>query len=411
MNALIVFLLVLSPVACRTADAAAQQAAPPAAPAQHSHISSSASGNGDGYLQLSISEDKGDLLLVMHGDRFTGILDGEVLPPERLVHEGDKLTVIGADGSALYVVRVDSKHHSLVYPYDAKAQEDWTFSDDSDPFGVGGNWPTGATVWRGGDRKLIGVTTSPLDAALRAQLGVDGDAVVIESVSPDMPAAKAGVQPFDVVTAIEGQPGASPERLRNALDDKQVGDKLKLTVLRRGQSQELELTIEKAKPSMAYAVSSGGMPQVQYRTLMDAQAGNAKAREELLAKLAAVQAETEKLSAAQSGESAKQLAELAKKQAEIAEELKVQAAAAQAGGGNYLGVIQQNQDGGSRWVMLPANSGRESVGVGGSSGGVSPDRLAQIEDRLARLEALLERLAPPAGNDTSKSGGASGSKP
>ena len=410
MNALIVFLLVLSPVACHTAHASAQQAAAaPVAPAQHSHVSSSASGNGDGYLQLSISEDKGDLLLVMHGDRFTGILDGEVLPPERLVHDGDKLTVTGADGSALYEVRVDSKHHSLVYPYDAK--DNWTWSDESDPFGVGGNWPTGATVWRGGDRKLIGVTTSAVDSALRAQLGVDGDAFVIESVSPDMPAAKAGMQPFDVVTAIDGQPGATTEKLRDVLDDKKVGDTFKLTVLRRGQSQELELTVENAKPSMAYAVSSGGMPPVQYRTLMDGQAGNAKARDELLAKLAAVQAETEKLSAAQSGESAKQLAELAKKQAEIAEELKVQAAAAQAGGGNYLGVIEQNKDGGSRWVMLPANNGGTSVGVGGSSGGVSPDRLAQIEDRLARLEALLERLAPPAANDTSKSGGASGSKP
>jgi hypothetical protein len=395
-----------APVA-RAQNAPVARRAAPMAPAGQ-NVVSSASSSGDGYTQLTVNGDKGDLLLVMHGDRFTAILDGEVLPPERLLREGDKLSVAGPDGAALYEMRVDTDKHSLVYPYDA-AFETPDFWNGNDPFGGQAAWP-GTTVWStDNNRKLIGVTTSAVDGALRAQCGLGQEAFVIESVSADMPAGKAGMLPFDVVTAIDGQPGASTEKLRVALDARKAGDKLTLTVLRAGKSQDLELTLEEPKKRSvysarvapgAYAVTTGENGQA-YQSLMQAQGENEKARVELLARLDAVRAETEALSAAKSGEDAKRLAELAQKQAEIADELRTREAAMR-DAGNYVGVLQGDKDGGSRWLMLPRS--------GAAAAPADDERMARLEERLVRLEALLERLAPPA-NDTTKSGEASGKKP
>jgi hypothetical protein len=416
MNLLITFLFVLAPLACGTPQAQAQaQAAPapraaqvaPAAPAQNKRAVTAVSSSNDGYHQLTINDGKGDLLLVMHGERFTGILDGEVLPPERLSLEGDKLTVFGADGGPLYEVRVDSAHDTLMYPYDSDVR---FWDSSSDPFGAagfgGGAWTTSGLM-AAADRKLIGVTTSAVGSALRAQLGLKEESFVIETVTPDMPAAKAGAKPFDVVTAIDGKTGASTERLREVLDSKKPGDKLKLSILRGGQAQELELTVEEAKvraragamlaPGQYSYSMAQGMPSY---TVTAARAEADKVRAELAEKMAALQKETEKLSAAQSGEGARQLEDLARRQAEIAEQLREREQAL-ADADDYVGVLEQG-DNGSRWLMLPRGGAAAP-----SPAAPSADRLGQIEDRLARLEALLEKLAA----NTSKSGEASGSKP
>lgn len=424
MTIIIVLLFVLGPFGLTVPRVQAQVAPAPRAPVARvqtapvarvaplapagQRVASASNNHGDGYTQITVNDDKGDLLLVMHGDRFTAILDGEVLPPERLLREGDKLTVAGPDGAALFELRVDTDNHSLAYPYDAA--EPSHRRDGNDPFGSFGytSWPI--TTVRGNDnRKLIGVTTSPVDGALRAQCGLEQEAFVVETVSADMPAGKAGMQPFDVVTAIAGDPGATTEKLREALDSRKAGDKLTLTVLRGGKSQDLELTLEEPRKRSVYSASlapgayavAGGQGATTYQSLAQVQAENERAREELLAKLAAVQAETEKLSAAQTGEDARRLAELAQKQAAIADELRTREVAMR-DAQSYLGVLQGDGSD-SRWLMLPKSG--DPVAAPAAN-----DRLAQIEERLIKLEALLERLAPPA-NDTSKSGEASGKKP
>jgi serine protease Do len=82
----------------------------------------------------------------------------------------------------------------------------------------------------------LGLQLGRLDSSTKKQLGLKGEVkgVVVTQVSPDSPAAELGVQPGDVIMAINQQPVATPhdaaQRLRQA---KEKGDKHLLLLLNR----------------------------------------------------------------------------------------------------------------------------------------------------------------------------------
>src|SRR5487761_1908658 len=61
------------------------------------------------------------------------------------------------------------------------------------------------------------------------------------------PAAAAGLQPGDVITAFDGKPVAGPDELIVAVRAKNVGDKVVITYLRSGTSHQVTLTLAAAK--------------------------------------------------------------------------------------------------------------------------------------------------------------------
>jgi hypothetical protein len=96
-------------------------------------------------------------------------------------------------------------------------------------------------------RGHIGVTLGRIDDALAAQLGLDPDEVIlITGVRSGGPADRAGVQRHDIITHIDGEAPAGPERLRRAVRSKEPGEELSLRVLREGEPAEI--TIEIAAP-------------------------------------------------------------------------------------------------------------------------------------------------------------------
>jgi hypothetical protein len=382
MNPLLSALLVVS-AACRSAPAEPRVVFVQDAGASVSSTS------GEGYTQLTVGGDAGDLLLVLRGERATALLDGEVLPPERIRRDGDRLSVLGAGGEELYAVRVLDGKGGLVYPYDARVVR-W-----ADPQGGLFGYATGAggTTWHQAAaerRKLIGVSTSPADAALRAQLGVAGDALVIESVNDGMPAQKAGMQPLDVVVAIEGRDGATTELLREVLAEKQPGETLVLSVRRQGQPLELPLVIEEPRetggtgPWSFVGPSGEASEYFKLSQLFDERADQERQLEELSTALARVRDEQAALAAAGTVESARRAAELAEKQALLAAELARREALSADSAASRMALLG---DLGARTMVVPS----WSAGVGAAAG--DPDRLARLEERLARLEELLEKLA------------------
>jgi S1-C subfamily serine protease len=65
----------------------------------------------------------------------------------------------------------------------------------------------------------------------------------VREVTPDSPAAKAGLQNGDVVVKVDGKEVADPAALVDAINSRKAGDKVKLTVLRDGKEQEIEATL------------------------------------------------------------------------------------------------------------------------------------------------------------------------
>ena len=79
-----------------------------------------------------------------------------------------------------------------------------------------------------------------------AQGGDDGDAgngALVASVQKDSPAARAGVQPGDVVRAVDGQAVANPRDLARTVATVAPGTATKLAVVRDGSARTVEVTL------------------------------------------------------------------------------------------------------------------------------------------------------------------------
>ncbi len=94
-------------------------------------------------------------------------------------------------------------------------------------------------LWGGGFDELA--------AAPRPMIGVSGRTdsgrCLITQVFPGLPADEAGVEPGDVVTAVDGRPIAGFDQLANIVAFKSPGQRIRLTIDRNGESLELEVPL------------------------------------------------------------------------------------------------------------------------------------------------------------------------
>ena len=77
-----------------------------------------------------------------------------------------------------------------------------------------------------------------------SQMGTSGATVLV--VDNGGPAQRAGVQPGDVISQVDGQPVTSPEGLNAAIAAKQPGQQVQLLINRYGQSLVLYVTLGSA---------------------------------------------------------------------------------------------------------------------------------------------------------------------
>ena len=97
-------------------------------------------------------------------------------------------------------------------------------------------------------RGYIGVRPMEMTPDLRAHLGAPRDAgVLVGEVEADGPAAKAGLQVGDVVTAVDGEKIESGADLSRAIRSKKSGETVKLEVLRDKAKKTLSVAVAERK--------------------------------------------------------------------------------------------------------------------------------------------------------------------
>lgn len=102
----------------------------------------------------------------------------------------------------------------------------------------------------------LGITGVALDAAIARDQGLSvQEGVLVTSVAPNSPAAKAGLRGGqglnetiprggDVITAIDGEPVHDIRELAGKLTEYQPGDTVELTITRNNQQMKLNVTLE-----------------------------------------------------------------------------------------------------------------------------------------------------------------------
>lgn len=110
-------------------------------------------------------------------------------------------------------------------------------------------------------RGSLGIETQAITPQLAAMLDVAEGArgAVVTRVRPTSPAAEAGLQPGDVITAIAQQPVDSPQTLHNKEGLLPVGEPVTLEYLRDGRTQRLELRL---KPQLSQLLGSALDPRL-----------------------------------------------------------------------------------------------------------------------------------------------------
>jgi hypothetical protein len=178
-----------------------------------------AQGSTQSKSTFRINRDGQSLVIEQRGDLITMVsLNGESIPQERIRISDSGIEILDADKQTVLM----------------KEQIQ----------GLGSFKPApAATPAR---RVMLGVTLEEIDETLREHLGLkeDIDYALVEDVTDDSPAAKAGLKPRDIIVAADGVADISSDDLRAKIRGKKAGEKLNLTVLRRGQRIDLTATLE-----------------------------------------------------------------------------------------------------------------------------------------------------------------------
>jgi serine protease Do/serine protease DegQ len=121
-------------------------------------------------------------------------------------------------------------------------------------------------------RGRMGVTTQDLTPELAKKLGVAAtEGAVVATVEKGSAADQAGLQPQDVVIAVNGRPIRASSELRNRIGLVPVGEEVEMTVLRGGSRLRVRARI--AELFQAISVSGQSVPQLAGLKVADVQPG------------------------------------------------------------------------------------------------------------------------------------------
>jgi serine protease Do len=93
-------------------------------------------------------------------------------------------------------------------------------------------------------RGWLGIAIQTVDTNLASAMGLESaQGVLVSDVTPDTPAAKAGLKRGDVIVALDGKPMNDSSQLRNTVAAKAPGSTIALDIVRDGKKQRMNVAL------------------------------------------------------------------------------------------------------------------------------------------------------------------------
>lgn len=308
--------------------------------------------------------------------------NGKKIPADRVSKSGDRIMILGEDGKVVH--EFDFAESGPPVPGVPGRPGERRIVVRGQPLEGGAREMTGMPIEVvAGEpmeppKAMIGVQLGEADGMLLGHFGLEpGEVTLITGVYEDLPGAEAGLKPYDIIVAVNGEKPAGQTEVREALRDLEAGAKVKLTVIHRGEQRDVTVklvefsaeALEQSKldavapEAMAFAFGSAGQDNVFVAPG--------------LGQLRNMQ-----------GQDAERWREFADAWREQAEQF-----------------TQQFKQGGPQGRTMELRSGHQlpgapvppmppsAPGAGGGQSGSSDARWQRMEERLERLEKMIERLA------------------
>jgi len=111
-------------------------------------------------------------------------------------------------------------------------------------------------------RPWLGIRIETLgdDPAIRDLFKGADKGVVVRTIEADAPAYKSDLRPFDVITHVDGTPIQTDSQLQHEILKKKIGQKLELTVWRKGQSIKVPVKTGELPNEIARASNEPSQP-------------------------------------------------------------------------------------------------------------------------------------------------------
>ncbi|HHN77056.1 MAG TPA: PDZ domain-containing protein [Phycisphaerales bacterium] len=185
---------------------------------------------------IVVNEDGKNIEITILGDKVVAEVDGLKLSPDHIRREGNRIVLLDKDGEPMEHVVIEVPRTITGAP--------------------GAEGDSMMFAWTQRPPVMLGILLDAPDEALRSQLGVNEHAALIEKVMDDLPASKAGLEPWDIIVEINGDPLDEPGELHSILMQSKPGDELDVVVIRHAEEQKLTITLE------AYDAEALGLREV-----------------------------------------------------------------------------------------------------------------------------------------------------
>lgn len=209
-------ILLLAAVLAASLPSQTKPAAPKTPPTGTSQGKSA--GGDPGPFQLTCLLDGKTLTISAEGKDLMVLLEGKPLPEERRVTIGSRLQILDEN----LVPRVEFER--------------------TDGGGILRMLGDTRPVL---ERPTLGIQVNALDDALATHLGLERDSALrMEGVIPGGAAARSGLQVHDILLSVDGRRPVTLDLLQELLKGKRPGDTVKLEILRRNKTLEIEVRLE-----------------------------------------------------------------------------------------------------------------------------------------------------------------------
>ncbi|HEV7416992.1 MAG TPA: Do family serine endopeptidase, partial [Tianweitania sediminis] len=119
---------------------------------------------------------------------------------------------------------------------------------------------TGKSVQRG----WLGVQIQPVSPEIAESLGLkDARGAIVASAQSDSPAAEAGIEEGDVITAVDGQSVSSPRELARVIGSDRPGTAVEIDLWRNGKAEQITVKLGELPEETVAATSPDGNDEEQ----------------------------------------------------------------------------------------------------------------------------------------------------